>query len=100
MIARMLVQTTSWLAAIAVILCLAAGSWGWPQAWTFVGEVAVSTFAVNVWLLQHDPALLASRRSAPAQPDQLPWDRIFMAAGALVFVSWLVLCAMDARRFA
>jgi protein-S-isoprenylcysteine O-methyltransferase Ste14 len=100
MITRMVVQTTSWLAAMAVILCLAAGDWGWPQAWAFLGEVAVSTFAVNAWLLRHDPALLASRLSAPVQSDQRPWDRIFMAAGALVFVSWLVLCAMDARRFA
>jgi hypothetical protein len=52
-----------------------------------VGEVAVSTFAVNVWLLRHDPALLASRLSTPVRSDQLPWDRIFMAAGALVSAS-------------
>src|SRR3984957_19251539 len=96
MITRMVVQTTSWLAAMAVILCLAAGDWGWSQAWTFVGEVAVSTFLVNLWLLRHDPALLASRLSAPVQPDQLPWDRIFMAAAAVVFISWLVLCALGA----
>jgi protein-S-isoprenylcysteine O-methyltransferase Ste14 len=100
MITRMVVQTTSWLAAMAVILCLAADDWLWPQAWIFVGEVAVSSFAVNLWLLRHDPALLASRLSAPVQPDQLPWDRIFMAAAVVVFVSWLVLCAIDARRFA
>jgi hypothetical protein len=86
MITRMVVQTTSWLAAMAVILCLAADDWLWPQAWVFLGEVAVSTSAVNVWLLRHDPALLASRLSAPVQPDQLPWDRIFMAAAAVVFV--------------
>jgi protein-S-isoprenylcysteine O-methyltransferase Ste14 len=100
MIMRMVVQTTGGLAAMAVILCLAAGDWTWPQAWVFVGEVTVSSFAVNVWLLRHDPALLASRLSSPVQSDQQPWDRIFMAAAAVVFVSWLVLCAMDARRFA
>jgi protein-S-isoprenylcysteine O-methyltransferase Ste14 len=100
MITRMVVQTTGSLAAMAVILCLAAGDWAWPQAWVFVGEVAVSSFAVSLWLLRHDPALLASRLSAPVQPDQMPWDRVFMAAAAVVFVSWLVLCAMDARRFA
>ncbi len=100
MIVRMVVQTTSWLAAMAVILWLAAGDWRWPQAGAFLGEVAVSTFALNAWLLRHDPALLASRLSAPVQPDQPSWDRIFMAVGAVVFVSWLVLCALDARRFA
>ena len=99
MITRMVVQTASLLAAFAIILCLAAGDWRWPQAWAFVGEIAMSTLALSAWLLRHDPALLASRLSAPVHPDQLPWDRIFMAAGALAFVSWLVLCAVDARRF-
>ena len=100
MIVRMVVQTASSLVAMAVILCLAAGDWAWPQAWIFVGEIAISTFVVNVWLLRHDPALLASRLSSPLQRDQLPWDRIFMAVAAVVFVSWLVLCAIDARRVA
>ncbi len=100
LMSRMVVQTTSGLAAMAAILCLAAGDWEWPQAWAFLGEVAVATFAVNAWLLRHDPALLASRLSAPVHRDQRPWDRIFMAAGAIVFVGWLVLCALDARRFA
>jgi uncharacterized membrane protein YgdD (TMEM256/DUF423 family) len=84
--------------AVAAILFLAAGDWGWPQGWVFLGEVAVSTFAVNLWLARHDPALLASRLSAPVQRDQRPWDRTFMLAGLLVFVGWLVLCALDARR--
>ena len=99
MITRMVVQTTIWLAAMGVVLFLAAGDWGWPQGWVFLGEIAVSSFAVSFWLARHDPALLAARLSAPVQPDQQPWDRVFMAAAALVFVSWLVLSALDARRF-
>ena len=99
MITRMVVQTAVWLAATAAILFLAAGDLGWPQGWVFLGEVAVSTFAVNLWLARHDPALLASRLSAPVQRDQRPWDRTFMLVGLLVFIGWLVLCALDARRF-
>jgi protein-S-isoprenylcysteine O-methyltransferase Ste14 len=99
MITRMVVQTTIWLAAMGAVLFLAAGDWGWPQGWVFLGEIAVSSFAVSFWLARHDPALLAARLSAPVQPDQQPWDRVFMAAAALVFVSWLVLSALDARRF-
>jgi protein-S-isoprenylcysteine O-methyltransferase Ste14 len=99
MITRMIVQTAVLIAVLAVILCVAAGDWGWPQAWIFVGEVAISSFAVSAWLLRHDPALLASRLSSPVQPDQRPWDRIFMAIGGVVFFSWLVVCALDARRF-
>jgi len=99
MIMRMVVLTAIWLAGMAAILFLAAGDWGWPQGWVFLGELAVSTLAVNLWLTWHDPALLASRLSAPVQSDQQPWDRTFMLVGLLVFVGWLVLCALDARRF-
>lgn len=99
MITRMGIQTTIWLAAMGVILFVAAGDWGWPQGWAFLGEIAISSFVVSLWLARHDPALLEARLSAPVQRDQQPWDRIFMAAGALVFVGWLVVSALDARRF-
>jgi protein-S-isoprenylcysteine O-methyltransferase Ste14 len=99
MIKRMVVQTALWLAAMAVLFFVAAGDWRWPQGWVFLGEVAVSTMAVNLWLLRHDPALLESRLSSPMQKDQRPWDRIFLPVSLFVFVSWLVLCALDARRF-
>jgi protein-S-isoprenylcysteine O-methyltransferase Ste14 len=99
MIARLVLQTAISLAVLAAILFLAAGDWAWPQGWVFLGEVALSMLAVNVWLVRHDPALLASRLSAPMQRDQRPWDRVFMLVGLVVFVSWLVLCALDARRF-
>ena len=84
MITRLVVQLAISLAAIAATLFLAAGDWGWPQGWVFLGEVAVSTFAVNLWLARHDPALLASRLSAPMQRDQQPWDRTFMVLGLIV----------------
>jgi protein-S-isoprenylcysteine O-methyltransferase Ste14 len=98
MIVRMAIQTTIWLAVMGIILFVAAGDWGWPQGWAFLVEIAISSVAVSLWLARHDPALLEARLSAPVQRDQRPWDRIFMAAGALVFISWLVLSALDARR--
>ena len=91
MITQMVVLTAIWLAAMAAILFLAAGNWGWPQGWVFLGEVAVSIFGVNLLLARHDPALLASRLSAPVQRDQRPWDRTFMLVGLFVFIGWLLL---------
>jgi protein-S-isoprenylcysteine O-methyltransferase Ste14 len=96
---RMIVHTALWLLAMQALLLLAGGDWRWPQAWVFLAESAVSTFAVSFWLLRHDPALLASRMSFRVRPDQKPWDRIFLLSAIPVFVGWMVLIAFDARRF-
>jgi protein-S-isoprenylcysteine O-methyltransferase Ste14 len=99
MITRMVVQTLLLLAAMGAILFFAAGDWRWPQGWVFLAEVGVSGFVVSIWLLRHDPALLALRLSAPLQRDQKPWDRIFMGAILAAFITWMVLISLDGRRF-
>lgn len=99
MTTRMVVQTTLMLAAMGVILFVAAGDWLWPQGWLFLAEVALSSFAVGFWLARNDPELLRSRLSSPVQPDQKPWDRVFMAVAGVAFVGWMALMALDARRF-
>jgi protein-S-isoprenylcysteine O-methyltransferase Ste14 len=99
LIKRLMVQTTLWLAAMGAILFLAAGDWFWLQGWVFLGEIGLCSFAVSLWLLRHDPALLEARLSAPLQRDQMPWDRIFMLAIVVVFISWTALTGLDARRF-
>ncbi len=98
MITRIVVQTTLWLAGMGGVLFVAAGDWRWPQGWALLAELGVCSFAVSFWLLRHDPALLATRLSGPIGRDQVPWDRLFMPAIALVFLGWTVLIAMDARR--
>jgi hypothetical protein len=80
----MVVQTTLWFAAMGAILFLAAGDWRWLQGWVFLGELGFFSFAVSLWLLRYDPALLESRLSAPVRRDQMPWDRIFMLAVAVL----------------
>jgi protein-S-isoprenylcysteine O-methyltransferase Ste14 len=64
----------------------------------FLGEFGLASFAISVWLLRHDPALLESRLSLPVHRDQMPWDRIFMLAFSVVFIGWMVLMGLDARR--
>lgn len=99
MATRGLLQTTLWLIALGGILFGAAGDWYWPQAWAFLGETGISTFAVGTWLAYHDPELLKARLSRPFQRDQMPWDRPFLAGAFVAFLGWLVLIGVDARRF-
>lgn len=93
------IQTAIMLCMIAVILFLAAGDWRWPQAWLFLAETAVASFAVSIWLAEHDPALLEQRLTSPVQRNQRAWDRVFMTLALFTFVFWSALLGLDARRF-
>jgi protein-S-isoprenylcysteine O-methyltransferase Ste14 len=99
MVTRALVQTTLLSIVLGALLLGAAGGWDWPQAWIFLVEIEVSSMLVSVWLARHDPALLESRMSRPFHGEQKHWDRLFLAGAFVGFGSWMVLIALDARRF-
>lgn len=100
MTAKYLTYSALWLGVIATILFVAAGAVRWIEAWVFLSEYAITTFAIVVWLARNDPALLRERFAAPLHRDQAGWDRVFLLSMMGVFVAWLVLMAFDAHRFA
>jgi protein-S-isoprenylcysteine O-methyltransferase Ste14 len=99
MATRVIWQTGLWLVALAIILFLSAGDWRWPQGWVFMAENAVGSFVVSLWLLRRDPALLEERLSSPLRRDQRPADRLLVALIFPAYVGWMVLMALDGRRF-
>jgi protein-S-isoprenylcysteine O-methyltransferase Ste14 len=98
MAVRALVESALWLGALAVLLFGAAGDWNWTQAWVYLAESVASGVVLCWWLARRDPALLQARMSR-FHPDQKPWDRVFLVGLMVAFVLWLVLIALDARRF-
>lgn len=92
-------QTTLSLIVLGAVLFGTAGDWRWPQAWVFLAEVGISSLMVSVWLYRHDPALLELRLSRPFHGDQKRWDRLFLAGAFIGFGGWMVLIALDVRRF-
>jgi hypothetical protein len=96
MIARLVIQTTLWLVAMAALLFVPAGRIDWPGAWAFLIEMAVMGFGIGLWLARHDPALLVERLSLPLQRDQKTWDKVFLSAVMALFILWLVAMALDA----
>jgi len=75
MIARLVIQTTVWLVAMAALLFVPAGRIDWPGAWAFLIEMAVMGFGIGFWLAHHDPALLAERLSLPLSAIRRPGTR-------------------------
>jgi protein-S-isoprenylcysteine O-methyltransferase Ste14 len=99
MVVRLIVQTVAWVAFMAALLFLAAGTVRWPAAWGFLAEVGLPGLALGLWLARHDPQLLAERLSSPIQRQQPTWDRFGIAAFLLGWSGWLVLMALDAARY-
>jgi protein-S-isoprenylcysteine O-methyltransferase Ste14 len=99
MLASLIIKTLIWIAVMAALLFVPAGTIWWPQAWVFLVELAVSGLLISGWLYVHDPALLAQRMASPVQREQPAWDRIFMICVLLFFCAWLAVMGLDAVRF-
>lgn len=87
------------LAALLLWLFGGAGTLDWPRGWGFVGLCLACGFGIGEWLRRTDPALLAARMASPLDGAQTRRDRLVMLAIVLVFIGWLLLMALDARRF-
>jgi protein-S-isoprenylcysteine O-methyltransferase Ste14 len=99
MLASLVIKTLIWIAVMAALLFVPAGTVWWPQAWVFLVELAVTGLLISGWLYVHDPALLAQRMASPVQREQPAWDRIFMICVLLFFCAWLAVMGLDAVRF-
>ena len=95
----MVIQSALLLVVVGAVLLLAAGDWLWPQGWAYLAEIALFSLALGYWFARYDPELVSSRLSSPIQTDRKPWDRRFMAMVFMAFLGWMVLIALDARRF-
>jgi len=96
---RMIWQTSVFLVVLAAVLFGAAGTIRWPAGWVFIAEMGVISFAIGAWLARYDPGLLKERSAAPIQRAQERWDKLFMGATLVIWPAWLILMALDCRRF-
>src|SRR5262245_50778765 len=58
---QLAVQITVMALVFGASLFLPAGTFRWPGAWAFLVMMFGFTIALSVWLLRHDPQLLAER---------------------------------------
>ena len=82
------------LAVMALLLFLPAGSWGYWQAWLFLGLLFVPMTCVAIWLLVREPELLAKRLSSKEQEKA---QRQVVALSALMFIAGFLLAGFDQR---
>jgi protein-S-isoprenylcysteine O-methyltransferase Ste14 len=90
-------QVAVWLLAI-LALFLFAGTPSWPAGWIFLILFFGFVFGLSLWLLKHNPALLAERLVIIRQ-DQPAWDRMWVLCFYLLSLTWLSLMPLDAVRW-
>jgi protein-S-isoprenylcysteine O-methyltransferase Ste14 len=99
MLLNLVTKTLIWLALMAALMFVPAGTIRWPQAWIYLAEMGITSGLITTWLYIHDPGLLAQRIASPVQREQAAWDRIFMICVIVFFVAWMVIMGLDAVRF-
>jgi protein-S-isoprenylcysteine O-methyltransferase Ste14 len=87
------------LGFMVVLLFWPAGTFDWPGAWIFIAEMGIAGMAISLWLLRHDPGLLQERMRLPFQKEQVAGDKLFMTAVHIGWCGWVVVMALDARRW-
>lgn len=96
MVAKLVLQTLFFAAAVGAMLVLCAGTTDWPGAWIFLAAMQGGALAMSLWLAVNDPALLKDRMATRQQKKGKP-DRILMPLLNLFFIVWLALMAFDVR---
>jgi len=80
-------------------LFVPAGTIDWRGGWIFLGEMMLLSAATVVWLAKHDPGLLKERLGSPIQKGQAKSDKVFMLAMIVIWYGWIVLMALDVKRW-
>jgi len=84
----------------AIGLMWPAGTWRWWEAWVLVGLWTVYGLVMMIYLLRHDPALLAERlKYVPLQKEQKVWDKVLMLLFFIAGIGLYLLPGFDVIRY-
>jgi protein-S-isoprenylcysteine O-methyltransferase Ste14 len=93
------ITSVAWICVLGAALFVPAGTIDWRGAWIFLVEMVLFSGATVAWLAKYDPALLKERLSSPIQKGQTKRDKVFMLTMIVIWHGWMVLMALDVRRW-
>jgi protein-S-isoprenylcysteine O-methyltransferase Ste14 len=97
MIAKWLLQTLTWIAAMGALLFAPAGTLRWAAAWVFLATMMIIGLSAGSWLASTDPELLAERMRLTARDEQPAADKLFVPVIGGAFLIWFVTIGLDHR---
>lgn len=99
MLSRLFIQTFMWIALMAALLFVPAGTAAWPEAWIFLGIIGAIGSAAGLWFARHDPGLLRERLASPLQAGQPAWDKVILLLFFTLYLASFVVMGLDAVRW-
>jgi|SRR5580658_9407715 protein-S-isoprenylcysteine O-methyltransferase Ste14 len=96
---RSVITSVVWFCAMGAALFVPAGTLAWRGGWIFMGEMVLASIASVAWLAKYDPGLLKERLGAPIQKGQTSWDKVLSLALVVFWYGWMVLMALDVKRW-
>ncbi|MBE9226346.1 isoprenylcysteine carboxylmethyltransferase family protein [Phormidium sp. LEGE 05292] len=88
-----------YLIMIPVLTLFLSGDWLWVEGWIFGIWLIVISGITLTYLVQKDPELLRERFKQPGSDNQKEWDKYFIYALELLFLAWIVIMPLDAKRY-
>lgn len=96
-------NTKAWLGLLAVavamgiMLFVPAGTVRYGQAWAYLAIYLAGSVLITLYLMEHDPALLARRMSGGPTAEKDTTQKIIMLFASIGFIASLVVPAIDHR---
>jgi len=97
MMAKWAFQSIVWIAGMAALLLVPAGTWRWPAVWVFLASMLLIGLFSGLWLAKTDPELFAERMRLTARDEQPAADKLFVPILGAFFLGWFVLIGIDHR---
>ena len=88
-----------WFCVMGAALFVPAGTLDWRGGWMFLAEMVLLSAATVAWLAKYDPGLLKERMGNPIQKGQAKQDKVFMLTMIVIWHGWMVLMALDVKRW-
>lgn len=82
------------LLLVGLLLFLPAGTFGYWQAWLFIGILFVPMFIAGIWLMWKQPELLRKRLSAKEEQGEQKW---VVALSGLLFIAMFIVAGLNFR---
>lgn len=94
---RVVRSTVRLFGGAGLVLFVAAGTFAYWQAWWFLFLNGVSSTAINVYLLRHDPEVVRRRLAAEEQGETQLVHKLFMLLLLMLSLGQLVVAGLNHR---